>query len=137
MAKANFARSLRSATDGKADHTTARRRLGAVGASRVESFWASGATIAYGAGKSNGCLGQIHIFDQEYISKNLHVGDSVTHENKRSLLPIVLTLRAWRSPTRSPLSTSNRVRSSGIAMPKRDERTAGLRISNSGPERQG
>lgn len=81
---------LRSAADGKADHITSRRRLGAVNDSRVESVWASGATIAYGAGRWNGCPGKIHIFDQEYVSKNLHVGDSVTRDNKRSLLPVVL-----------------------------------------------
>ncbi|WP_038366275.1 AAA family ATPase [Bosea sp. UNC402CLCol] len=80
---------LRSAADGKSEHITARRRLGALADSRVESLWATG-TFAYSAGKWNGCPGKIHIFDQEFISKNLHVGDSVTRDNKRSLLPIVL-----------------------------------------------
>ena len=81
---------LRSAADGKADHITARRRLGAVNESRVESVWASGVTIAYSAGKWNGCPGKIHIFDQEYVFNHLHVGDSVLRENKRRLLPVVL-----------------------------------------------
>lgn len=81
---------LRSAADGKPEYITARRRLGAVNDSRVESLWASGITIAYSIGKWNGCPGKVHIFDQEYISKNLHVGDSVTRDNKRSLLPVVL-----------------------------------------------
>lgn len=81
---------LRSAADGKADHITARRRLGAVNDSRVETLWASGSTFAYSAGGWNGCPGRIYIFDNEYVAKNLHVGDSVTRENKRSLLPVVL-----------------------------------------------
>ena len=81
---------LRSAAEGKAEHIVARRRLGAINDSRVESVWASGATVAYSTGKWNVHPGKIHIFDQEYISENLHVGDSVTRENKRSLLPIVL-----------------------------------------------
>ena len=81
---------LRSAADGKAHHITARRRLGAVNDSRVETAWASGATVAYSAGKWNACPGKIHIFDQDYVSQNLHVGDSVTRDNKRSLLPVVL-----------------------------------------------
>ncbi|MCQ1854804.1 AAA family ATPase [Neorhizobium galegae] len=81
---------LRSAADGKAEHITARRRLGAINDSRVESLWASGATIAYSVGKWNGSPGKIYIFDQEYISQNLHIGDSVTRDNKRSLLPVVL-----------------------------------------------
>lgn len=81
---------LRSCTDGKAEHIAARRRLGAVNDSRVESVWASGSTFAYSAGKWNGCPGRIYIFDQEYVSKNLHVADSVTRDNKRSLLPVVL-----------------------------------------------
>lgn len=81
---------LRSASDGNPDHITARRRLGAISDSRVDSVWASGSTIAYSAGKWNGCPGKIHVFDQEYVSKNLHLGDSVTRENKRSLLPVVL-----------------------------------------------
>ncbi|WDR06579.1 AAA family ATPase [Devosia rhodophyticola] len=81
---------LRSATDGQANHISMRRRLGAIRDSRVETSWASGTTYAYSAGRWNACPGKIYIFDQEYVSKNLHVGDSVTRENKRSLLPVVL-----------------------------------------------
>lgn len=81
---------LRSAADGSPHPITARKRLGAINDSRVDSLWASGATIAYSAGTWNACPGRVHIFDLEYVSKNLHLGDSVTRENKRSLLPIVL-----------------------------------------------
>lgn len=81
---------LRSASDGNASHISARRKLGATGDSRVQSTWASGATVSFSAGKWNGCPGKIHVFDQEYVAKNLHVGDSVTRDNKRSLLPVVL-----------------------------------------------
>lgn len=81
---------LRSASDGNAGHISARRKLGAVGDSRVQSTWASGATVSFASGKWNSCPGKIHVFDQEYVAKNLHVGDSVTRDNKRSLLPVVL-----------------------------------------------
>ena len=81
---------LRSASDGKAHHITARRRLGALSESRVDSLWAGDTTYAYSGGKWSGCPGKIYIFDQEFVSQNLHVGDSVTRENKRSLLPVVL-----------------------------------------------
>lgn len=81
---------LRSATEGQAKYIEMRRRLGASGDSRVEASWASGSTYAYSAGKWNACPGKIYIFDQEYVSKNLHIGESVTRENKRSLLPVIL-----------------------------------------------
>lgn len=81
---------LRSASDGNATHISARRKLGAVGDSRVQSTWASGATVSFASGKWNSCPGKIYVFDQEYVAKNLHVGDSVTRDNKRSLLPVVL-----------------------------------------------
>lgn len=81
---------LRSATEGQANHIAMRRRLGASNDSRVEAVWGAGSTYAYSAGKWNACPGKIYIFDQEYVAKNLHIGDSVTRENKRRLLPVVL-----------------------------------------------
>ncbi len=81
---------LRSATDGRPEHITTRRRLGTVEDSRVETLWSSGSTFTYSAAKWNGFPGKIYIFDQDYVSKNLHVADSVTRDNKRSLLPVVL-----------------------------------------------
>tara|TARA_R110001606_G_scaffold346930_1_gene496198 strand:- start:1507 stop:3474 length:1968 start_codon:yes stop_codon:yes gene_type:complete len=32
----------------------------------------------------------VHVFDEEYVLHNLHVGESITRENKRNLLPLVL-----------------------------------------------
>lgn len=81
---------LRSATDGDPNHITARRRLGAKSDSRVESKWAKGPDAIFAKGKWNACPGKILVFDQEFIHRNLHVGDDVTRDNKRALLPVVM-----------------------------------------------
>mgnify|MGYP000468055356 CR=1 FL=1 len=81
---------LRSACDGQANLIHARRRLGATTESRVQTTWARAGTIAFNAGQWNSPAPDILIFDQEFINQNLHVGESVTRENKRSLLPVVL-----------------------------------------------
>jgi wobble nucleotide-excising tRNase len=81
---------LRSASEERPSYIQARRRLDAKKESRVQSKWASGATVAFGGGKWNSCPGKVYVFDQEFIHQNLHVGESVTRENKRSLLPVVL-----------------------------------------------
>jgi len=80
---------LRSATEGKSSYITARRRLGAKKESRVQSKWTSG-TVAFGGDDWNSHPGKIYIFDQTFVHQNLHVGESVTRENKRSLLPVIL-----------------------------------------------
>src|SRR5277367_1078899 len=81
---------LRSASEERPNYIQVRRRLDAKKESRVQSKWASGATVAFGGGKWNSCPGKVYVFDQEFILRNLHVGESVTRENKRSLLPVVL-----------------------------------------------
>lgn len=81
---------LRSASEGQPNYITARRRLDAKKESRVQSTWAPARTVAFGGGSWNSCPGKIYVFDQEFVHQNLHVGESVTRENKRSLLPVVL-----------------------------------------------
>ncbi len=81
---------LRSASEDQPNYITARRRLDASKESRVQSTWAPARTVAFGGGKWNSCPGKIYVFDQEFVHQNLHVGESVTRENKRSLLPVVL-----------------------------------------------
>lgn len=81
---------LRSASEEAPNYILARRRLDAKKETRIQSSWASGATVSFGAGKWNSCPGKVYVFDQEFVFQNLHVGDSVTRENKRSLLPVVL-----------------------------------------------
>ncbi|MCC0805958.1 AAA family ATPase [Methylobacterium sp. W2] len=81
---------LRSASELNSSHITTRKRLSAVNDPRVETLWGSSTTFSYSIEKWNACPGTVHIFDQEYVARNLHVGDSVTRDNKRSLLPIVL-----------------------------------------------
>lgn len=81
---------LRSASEGAPNYIHARRRLDAKKETRVQSSWASGITVSFGGGKWNYCPGKVYVFDQEFVFQNLHVGDSVTRDNKRSLLPVVL-----------------------------------------------
>lgn len=81
---------LRSASENQPKYIQARRRLGAKGESRVQSSWAPNITIAFGGGSWNANPNKVYVFDQEFVLQNLHVGESVTRENKRSLLPVVL-----------------------------------------------
>ncbi len=81
---------LRSASEGEPKHIHARKNLSATGSCRVQTSWATGRTVSFGNGNWNSCPGTIHVFDQDYVLRNLHVGDSVTRDNKRSLLPVVL-----------------------------------------------
>jgi wobble nucleotide-excising tRNase len=80
---------LRSASDQDPNHISARRRLGAVKPSQVQLLWKSG-NFSFAGGNWNACPGKIFVFDQDFVLQNLHVGDSVTTQNKRSLLPVVL-----------------------------------------------
>ena len=84
---------LRSASEDEPNYIAARRKLDAQKESRVQSTWKDAGTIAFGGGKWNSCPGKIYVFDQEFVQQNLHVGESVTRENKRSLLPVVLGSR--------------------------------------------
>ncbi|MBG1233986.1 AAA family ATPase [Aestuariivirga litoralis] len=80
---------LRSATDQNPDHISARRRLGAVNPSKIQLTWKSG-HYGFSSGSWTACPGKIYVFDQDFVLQNLHIGESVTTQNKRSLLPVVL-----------------------------------------------
>lgn len=84
---------LRSASEENPKYIQARRRLGATRESRVQSSWTADRTVAFGGGKWNCRPGKVYIFDQEFVQQNVHLGDSVTRENKRRLLPVVLGLK--------------------------------------------
>lgn len=81
---------LRSAAEGKPNQISSRHRLGAKVAPTAKVTWASGIQAFNGTAWGGGPSPKVHIFDQEYVQRNLHVGDSVTRDNKRSLLPVVL-----------------------------------------------
>ena len=81
---------LRSAAEQDARMIAARRRLGASGDSKVQTSWRDDGSVTFATGRWNSCPGRVHIFDQEYVRRNLHVADSVTIENRRKLLPVVL-----------------------------------------------
>lgn len=81
---------LRSASEGEPSYIHARRRLGAKSECHVRTNWKSAPDAVFTGGKWNTRPGNILIFDQEFVLRNLHVGDSVTRENMRSLLPVVL-----------------------------------------------
>lgn len=88
--KSTFSAILRSLSEGDVNLIHARRRLSATADCTVQMSWAPGTTVAFSGGMWNSCPGKIHVFDQDYILRNLHVGESVTRDNKRSLLPVVL-----------------------------------------------
>lgn len=81
---------LRSAGDGDPTHIAARRRLSAEASCAVQSQWQFAGNVTFDGGKWNLCPGPIHIFDSEYVRQNLHVAESVTRDNKRTVLRVVL-----------------------------------------------
>jgi wobble nucleotide-excising tRNase len=88
--KSTFCSIIRSAAESKPEYITARRRLGALKESTIQSQWQAHGTISFNNGKWNACPGSVYVFDQDYIQQNLHVGESVTRDHKRSLLRVVL-----------------------------------------------
>jgi wobble nucleotide-excising tRNase len=81
---------LRSATDNDPQLIAARRRLGSKSDSLIHTEWKSDGAVKFAAGKWNSCPGHVLIFDHDYVLKNLHVAESVTRGNKRSLLEVVV-----------------------------------------------
>lgn len=81
---------LRSVSDNDPNHIATRKRLQSTADPRIQTTWGPSQTVSFGNGKWNSSPGKIHVFDQEFVNQNLHVGDSVTRDNKRSLLPVVL-----------------------------------------------
>lgn len=81
---------LRSAAEQDANLIAARRRLGATVDSSVQTQWDADGAITFSAGGWNACPANVYIFDAEYVRQNVYVGDTVTRENKRNLIPVVL-----------------------------------------------
>ena len=97
---------LRSSSDNMINIVKARRRLQAIKPSRVHLVCSNGNNINYEQDRWKGHPGEIFVFDRDYISKNIFVGESVTRSNKRSLLPIVMGCLLYTSPSPRDLSTS-------------------------------
>ena len=87
--KSTISAVLRSATEDQPDYITSRRKLDARAPCSVKSTWASGA-VNFENGKWTAAPTDTYVFDQEFVQKNVHVADSVTRDNKRSLLPVIL-----------------------------------------------
>ncbi|HEY1926650.1 MAG TPA: AAA family ATPase [Caulobacteraceae bacterium] len=82
---------LRSSSELKGQIIAARRRLSATGDSLAHLVWKGGAATKFKTGVWDlACPGPVHIFDGEYVHRNLHVAESVTRDNKRSLISVVL-----------------------------------------------
>ncbi len=81
---------LRSAATNDPNHIAARRRLNAKAECKVQSQWQNAGNVGFSSGSWGKSPGKVFVFDAEYVHQNLHVGDSVTRDNKRSLLPVVL-----------------------------------------------
>ena len=87
--KSTISAVLRSAAENQPDYIASRRKLDAKGPCTVKSTWAAGA-VNFDNGKWTTRPAKTYVFDQEFVQKNLHVADSVTRDNKRSLLPVIL-----------------------------------------------
>jgi wobble nucleotide-excising tRNase len=81
---------LRSVATNEPNHISARRRLDAKSECKVQSQWQTIGNIGFSSGAWSQNPDKVFVFDAEYVHQNLHVGDSVTPDNKRSLLPVVL-----------------------------------------------
>ncbi|MEN0653380.1 MULTISPECIES: AAA family ATPase [Hyphobacterium] len=90
LGKSTICAVLRSATEANPNLIFARKRAGSTAQSEAELLLDGVGVIAFTGGVWKKAPGAIIIFDQEYISRNLHVGESVTRDNKRSLVPVVL-----------------------------------------------
>jgi wobble nucleotide-excising tRNase len=90
LGKSTVCSVIRSAADQDARLISARKRLGADKEPSAHLQWHTHGAVTYSVGKWNSCPGPVHVFDGEFVRRNLHVGESVTRDNKRSLIPIVL-----------------------------------------------
>jgi wobble nucleotide-excising tRNase len=70
-----------------------RKRLGATGEPRAVLEWAALGTVEFNCESWNSSPGPIYIFDQDYVERNVHVAGSVTRDNKRQLLQIIIGQR--------------------------------------------
>jgi hypothetical protein len=70
-----------------------RKRLGATSEPRAVLEWAALGTVEFNSESWNSSLGPIYIFDQDYVERNVHVAGSVTRDNKRQLLQIIIGQR--------------------------------------------
>jgi len=90
LGKSTICSIVRSASERDPRLISARKRLGASKEPSAHLHWQSHGAVTYSVGKWNSCPGPVHVFDGEFVRRNLHVGESVTRDNKRSLIPIVL-----------------------------------------------
>lgn len=90
LGKSTICSIVRSASERDSRLISARKRLGAIKEPSAHLNWQSHGAVTYSVGKWNSCPGPVHVFDGEFVRRNLHVGESVTRDNKRSLIPIVL-----------------------------------------------
>jgi wobble nucleotide-excising tRNase len=67
----------------------ARKRLGAKGQPTATLGWA-GRALSFSGGKWDARPGAVYLFDQDYVERNVHIAGSVTRDNKRQLLQIIV-----------------------------------------------
>jgi len=92
--KSTLSAVMRSVSENAPNYLLSRKRLGSLKPCIVELKFDGGSQARFdGATWKTPSPAQVYVFDQEFIHQNLHVGDSVTRDNKRSLLPLVLGTR--------------------------------------------
>lgn len=90
LGKSTLCDVIRSAAVDEPRIIATRKRLGAATDPQVDLVWASVGSITYSRGAWNSSPSNVYVFDQEYVRQNLHVGEIVTRDNQRNLLPVVL-----------------------------------------------
>lgn len=81
---------LRSAAENAPNYVLARRRLGATKETRIQTSWLNDITVAFSNSRWNKTPRKVLVFDQEFITQNIFIGEQVTKSNKRGLLPVIL-----------------------------------------------
>ncbi|MET4211093.1 hypothetical protein ABIB95_005930 [Bradyrhizobium sp. LA2.1] len=83
---------LRAASVRDAAAVLARKRLASRNAPGAKFEWADG-TAEFDGRQWSTCPGALHVFDQDYVERNVHVAGSVTRDNKRQLLQVIVGQR--------------------------------------------
>ncbi len=97
----------------------------------IQSQWQAHGTVTFTNGKWNACPGNVYVFDQEYVQQNLHVGESVTRDHKRSLLQVVLGAKGVKlARIISELDAEQRELATKAAALERTIRAARPNVSN-------
>lgn len=81
---------IRSASDNDHAAIRSRSRLGDDKHPQIDLRWRTHGAVTFSNGSWNRCPSGVYVFDGDYVKRNMHTGDSVTIENRRRLLSLIL-----------------------------------------------